>query len=286
MHDTRGAARAVEQFAIVSETAWHKSDLTLGRGGVPLACAQLIEALPASMPEQATRLRGVGRRVLADLWRELDRCPPIGQASGEEDFSAAHGWSGLLYAALRWRDATGATLPRRLPRRLREVAAAAEALGRGVHWPQIAAGPAASIWATHQVAGWCNGPAGFVPLWTLADRHFPRSRYLALAEGAAVSTWEAPSLFFDLCCGLIGRAFALLNLYRYTGRAEWLDRAATLARRAARQFDRERHSLYLPLSLFKGEAGLAVLAAALLHPEASAFPLFEPEGFSGPASNG
>lgn len=286
MHDTRGAARAVEQFASVSETAWHKSDLTLGRGGVPLACAQLIEALPGSMPEQVTRLRGVGQRVLTDLWRELDCREPIGQAPGGEDFSAAHGWAGLLYATLRWRDATAAPLPRTLPRRLREMAGAAELLGRGVHWPQIAAGPAASIWASHQVAGWCNGPAGFVPLWTLADRHFPRSRYLALAEATAESTWEAPSLFFDLCCGLVGRAFALLNLYRYTGGPEWLERASTLARRAVRQFDRERPSLYLPHSLFKGEAGLAVLAAALHQPEAPAFPLFEPEGFPGPASHG
>jgi serine/threonine-protein kinase len=210
----------------------------------------------------------------------------MGEPSGGDDFSAAHGWSGLLYATLRWHATTGSTLPANFSKRLHELAAAAESLGRGVHWPQIAAGPAASIWASHQVAGWCNGPAGFVPLWTLADIHFPRSRYLALAEASAQSTWEAPSMFFDLCCGLVGRAYALLNLYRHTGRPEWLQRAWTLARRANQQFQVVQPSLHRPLSLFKGEGGLAVLAADLRRPEVAAFPLFEPEGFPGLAPHG
>ena len=37
------------------------------------------------------------------------------------------------------------------------------------------------------------------------------------------------------------------------------------------------HEPYIPLSLYKGDMGLAVLAAELQYPEAAAMPLFEDE---------
>lgn len=286
MNDADGAVSAIGRFTTAAGIPWPSFDLTLGRMGVPLACATLIEALPATMSEQIDSLQRAGGRVMTELWREIDRFGPIGRTRDPADFGIAHGWAGLLYATLRWHRATGQPLPSAMQRRLVELADAAESLGRGIHWPQQRAGLTPSVLGGHQVAGWCNGPAGFVHLWTVANVHFPRRGFGVLAEGSAWSAWESDSVIFDLCCGLVGRAHALLNLYRHTGQADWLDRAATLAHRAAEVFERCRSMLPRPLSLFKGEAGLALLFAELRHPEAAAFPLFEPEGFPRHATHG
>ena len=58
--------------------------------------------------------------------------------------------------------------------------------------------------------------------------------------------------------------------------AAWLDRGIALAERAARAVRRD------PLrrdSLYKGEVGVAVLAADLARPDWAAMPLFEREGW-------
>ncbi len=129
--------------------------------------------------------------------------------------------------------------------------------------------------------GWCNGSAGFVFLWTLAHRELGDARWLALAAGAAMNAWEAPDGNGSLCCGLGGRAYALLNYHRHAGGlggAEWLDRARDLANRAAVDIERgsDRED-----SLYKGTIGVALLAADLARPDAAAMPFFEEEGWSG-----
>ena len=96
-----------------------------------------------------------------------------------------------------------------------------------------------------------------------------------LAARCGWNAWEARSAAADLCCGWVGRAYALLALYRHTGDGAWLERARQLADQARRAF--ARSTWRRPLSLFKGRAGLAVLAADLSRPERSAFPLFERE---------
>ena len=103
-----------------------------------------------------------------------------------------------------------------------------------------------------------------------------RSRLPDLAEGAAWNAWEAGDGGGSLCCGLGGRAYALLNLHRHTGGREWLDRARDLANRAAQDVERasERED-----SLYKGKIGVALLAADLAHPETAAMPFFEEEGW-------
>ena len=77
-----------------------------------------------------------------------------------------------------------------------------------------------------------------------------------------------------MCCGAAGRAYAMLDLYRHTGDGLWVDRARGLADRAAtliREWSMHRDSLY------KGEIGVALLAAELDEPERSCMPLFDKE---------
>lgn len=254
---------------------WPRRDLTLGRMGAVLGCTLLVEALPASMPESITTLRTTGDILLDQLWDELGRLGRIGNGTDIEDHGMAHGWAGLIWATLRWCRATSRALPDTLESRLAELADGAEPLGRGVHWAQRVTGSLPSVLATHQVAGWCNGPAGFVQLMALGQLHFPRAGYGRLMEASAWSTWEAPSTVFDLCCGLTGRAYALLCCYQASGAPEWRDRAGILAGRAFQFFESTNEPVHRPTSLFKGEAGLALLAADLRRPEQATFPFAE-----------
>jgi serine/threonine-protein kinase len=126
------------------------------------------------------------------------------------------------------------------------------------------------------MAGWCNGSAGFVFLWTLAHQILEEPRFREMAEGAAWNAWEAPDPHGTLCCGLAGRAYALLNLWKHGGGDDWLTRARDLATHAARSIERAAEA---PDSLYKGAVGVAVLAADLARPEAAVLPFFEEEGW-------
>ena len=122
------------------------------------------------------------------------------------------------------------------------------------------------------MAGWCNGSAGFVHLWTTAHAHLGDQRWASLAERAAWSSYTAHARLGQLCCGLAGQAYSLLAIYAHTGETRWRDLAGELASRAAAD-----HSITHGLSvasLHKGVVGVAVLAADLAAPEAAAMPLF------------
>src|ERR1017187_8368600 len=67
-------------------------------------------------------------------------------------------------------------------------------------------------WGAINMAGWCNGSAGFVFTWTLAHQLLGEARYLELAEKAAWNAWELREGLGNLCCGLVGQAYALLNV--------------------------------------------------------------------------
>ncbi len=204
-----------------------------------------------------------GNALLADLWRELDAEPPV---AFSENLGMAHGWAGYLYATLRWCRSAGTVRPDSLKARLAELGEEARPWGRGLRWP----------WGKSSMPGWCNGSAGFVHLWTHAHRELGDPAFAALAEGAAWNAWESSEGGGSLCCGLAGRAYALLSLHRHGGGREWLDRARLLADRAALEIERtsERED-----SLYKGRIGVALLAADLARPETAAMPFFEEEGW-------
>jgi serine/threonine-protein kinase len=145
------------------------------------------------------------------------------------------------------------------------------------------------------MAGWCNGSAGMVHLWTLAGRLLDDAAARQLAVGAAWHAWEAGDGGESLCCGLAGRAYALLDLHRRGGGEEWLARARALAERAAAGAlaghgeppprgappgppppPRARSQ---PDSLYRGQLGVALLAADLENPRTAAMPLFGDEGW-------
>ena len=61
--------------------------------------------------------------------------------------------------------------------------------------------------------------------------------------------WDTPDTSCTLCCGLAGRSYALLAMYRLTRDRTWLGRARSLGYRAV-------HGVFesgYPHSLYKGQ---------------------------------
>jgi eukaryotic-like serine/threonine-protein kinase len=263
------AETAITGFVAASRRPCDGLDLTLGRSATLLGCTLLLEALGSSLAGSAAALRTLGNATLDELWQRLDR-------SELANPGIAHGWGGILYATLRWTRAAGARLPAGLPARLERLAAAAEPCGRGVRWPGPDAGD--------DVVGWCNGAGGLIHLWTLAHERFKRAEFRELAFACGWSAWEGRSTLPSLCCGLAGRAYGLLNLYRYSGAPEWLQRAEVLSARAMSAIGDDAHRWERPLSLFKGTPGIVLLAADLRVPEHAAMPFFASEGWPTPVA--
>lgn len=116
----------------------------------------------------------LGDGLATSVAHELEVEPVIGDGRALVKLGAAHGWAGWLYALLRWHVATGTAAagsvgPAALRRRLDELAAFGQVHGRGMYWPLQTAAP---VVRGPLAASWCNGAAGYVPLWSLAHRAF------------------------------------------------------------------------------------------------------------------
>ncbi len=259
--DLQAHENAIARFIAASSRDCEEIDLTLGKSATLIGCSLLAEISP-----NADALQHFGNATLDAIWRDIDQRPPIAQSSAGAFTGIAHGWSGYLYAALRWCAASGAAMPASMPRRLDELADIRVRRGRGAYWRRQIDGNPHDL-----IPGWCNGSAGFVFLWTAAYDAFGDERFLRLAEAAATHAAEEPLYTADLCCGSAGRAYALLNLYRHTGAREWLSRARRLANHAAAYTGEQQG----PNSLWKGELGVAVLITDLEAPEQARMPFFE-----------
>ena len=252
----------------------------LGNAGTLVVSALLQETIRARSRTRGTSLEALGDETSAALLDRLRRYPPIERCRAFANLGVAHGWAGALYALIRWSHSQGRPVPVAIEERLTQLAGCAEHSGRGAFWRWVTRNPDGG-WSSQRMPGWCNGSAGLVFLWSLAHRVLGGAGYLALATKAGWDAWESPANAWDLCCGLTGRAYALLNLYKHTGDAVWLDRGRVLASRAAQQAVGTPSPEGAPYrqSLFRGKMGLATLIADLERPEDSCLPMFEEEGW-------
>jgi eukaryotic-like serine/threonine-protein kinase len=272
--DGRSQDLALDRFLELARQPGRFLDLVGGLAGALLGCALLWDAEPARRPDLSEAAGG----LLRLLQERFAGYRPIGTSPELPYLGIAHGWAGLLYAAITWLLVSGQECPDALVNRLEELAALGRPTGRGLQWSRRVP---ASTDDQAFAASWCNGSAGYVFLWTQAHRVTRDSRYLELAEGAAWHTWEGGTPNPNLCCGMAGRAYALLNFYRACGDASWLRRAEGIMEDAAAVVDlpdaKNLRDHWRIGSLYKGDVALALLATDLLRPEDARMPLFEPE---------
>jgi serine/threonine-protein kinase len=276
--DMLAQTQGLAGFVHIAQRDCQQIDLALGKSGVLIIAALIHEALPDKALAKESGLLALGNSMLDQVWQHIAPHQPIGPGCELRNLGVAHGWAGMMLATLRWCEATGRKVPAELWQRLEQLAACAEPVDRGVQW----------VWEygpdePPTMSGWCNGSAGHLLLFTqaarLQDTARERERWLALAERVAWNVWEDPSQFPSLCCGLAGRGYALLALYRATGNAQWLARAQRLANQAAhnvRAYPVEESKGY-EHSLYKADVGVAALIADLHAPRDAVFPFFESE---------
>ena len=267
--DEHSRSSAVHGFIDAAREPGAHVDVAFGKAGLLLGCSLLLDALPAVT--EADLLRPLGDALRDELRQRLADQPALAECIELRSLGAAHGWAGYLFALLRWSEASSTPPPDGIGERLEQLAALGCPVGRGVGWP-LEVGAAAG---DSPLAGsWCNGAAGYVHLWTLAHSLLGDERFARLAQQAAWCVYESAPAGGDLCCGFAGRAYSLLCLYQHTGEAQWLARARLLADRAATSI--QSASLRRD-SLYKGDIGVALLAAELDAPEYACMPLFASE---------
>jgi serine/threonine-protein kinase len=276
MGSRAAAGAAARAFAEAAVAPGGEIDVSFGRAGLLLGAASLADA------GCAEEVRAAGDALTAGIWETLDALAPVGGAPEMPSLGVAHGWAGVLFATLRWCAASGAAVPGGTAARVDELFALAEPWGRGVRFRRVLSPDPLS--PRDYVSGWCNGTAGMVHLALAAHEVLGDPRFLDVAERCALGAWEHAEARADLCCGFGGRAYALLALHAAIGGRAWLERARGLSARAAAAIGEQsirRESLY------RGEAGIAVLAAEIDRPELAAMPLFAGEGWRGaPAAGG
>jgi serine/threonine-protein kinase len=269
---TARMATIIDQYCALPVEGEARIELGQGIAGVLLGAALLLECAPPELATARQRLRHFGRALAQRLDRSLAALDHFPDQPGPlQNAGIAHGWGGVLYTLLRWCRAAGVEPTPAVTRGLGILSRLAEPRGSGVQFPH-----ARGTGSHHDIPGWCNGPTGLVHLWIVAAHITGQRRYAALAERCGWSAWEAPDLVPDLCCGLTGRSYALLALYRASGETAWLVRARRLRQRAARNLPRGASGM---LSLYKGALGPALLEQELALPARSCHPLFEPEGW-------
>jgi eukaryotic-like serine/threonine-protein kinase len=269
--DEPSRERELKAFVDEAQKPCEHVDVAFGRAGLLLGCALLRESQPSLVEDHS--VEALGAMLRDSLMAEVEANRTIFAYGKSRSLGAAHGWAGILFSLLRWCEVTGAKVEEAIGERLAQLAALSQPLGRSVLWPYS---PGEEPRANPIPAGWCNGTAGYVSLWTLASRLSSDDSYMRLAQAAAWGTYEDPADVGDLCCGLAGRAYALLSFYRHGGGDIWLTRAHDLADRAAASV---RRSAQRRDSLYKGEVGVALLVADLEDPLHACMPLFEGEGW-------
>jgi lantibiotic modifying enzyme len=167
----------------------------------------------------------------------------------------AHYWPGALHALLAWMMSSGQPVPSWLTDAMRALLA--------VWTPDIARSP-------RLAASWCNGAAGTLLLWCKAYQAIGDPAFLHAARQAADRAMTAPYAGADLCCGLGGIAYALLELSQVDPAGGWREQAQAVALRAI-----EAPVMRWPNGLFRGHPGLVCLALDLLADQPVGFPAIE-----------
>lgn len=272
-------SRHVQAFMKSLQAGDGVAELLYGRSGILVGGSMMLDILQLTPQLDAKPLLDYLQQEVSSLWTVLHRLPAIGENRALAHLGIAHGWAGILYAQLLMHNALQLRPPTAIHDRLEQLANYAEPAGRGVSWLGTVQHPGQTTETLAHAPGWCSGSAGYVFLWALADEIFREERYRELAEKAAWHAWEHPDRFPNLCCGLTGRAFALLRYYRHTGERAWLVRAQQLAGLAFSPFDSSFDWNALTLSLFRGALGPALLSIELERPERARMPVFDPEGW-------
>jgi serine/threonine-protein kinase len=99
-----------------------------------LGSAFLLNAISGCKYLDAALITAFGNEMLGEIWAELDTFRPIRECREIAYSGAAHGWAGILFAALNWCKVSGTAIPEMMTDRLEQLATMAQHSGRAARW--------------------------------------------------------------------------------------------------------------------------------------------------------
>ncbi|WP_437647465.1 lanthionine synthetase C family protein [Sorangium sp. So ce362] len=164
---------------------------------------------------------------------------------------AAHGWAGNLYSLWRARPLLSPEQQTALrARTLQGLDRLAVIDGELANWPAHTESPSKLL------LQWCHGAPGIIT--SLRHAELPEALPLLLQGARSIVAAGPLAKGVALCHGTDGNGAALLEMYRRTQDAFWLDRAREFAMWALAQSEAELNRVgQWRYSLWTGDAGLA-----------------------------
>jgi serine/threonine-protein kinase len=264
--DSVALAKSINKFLTGAHRMDSQLEYCFGKAGLLNA----IEQLTYLTSDNAELVR-VGEDVFNYMLNQIGGFRSL-KESPIQYAGFAHGWAGILYALLSWARNYNPKLVGKLNPYLHELAELKTETPAGVHWPLRLDRPARE----GDIPSWCNGTAGLTLLWAEAYRATSEEKWLALACETGKITATHHDRYSSLCCGIAGRAFALVDLYQITGDNSWLKKAEWCLTRARTPANPHIHSL------FKGITGLELARLEIRNPSLMSFPLLATKNYGPP----
>lgn len=247
--DGKTASAAAKRFAELCRSPYPFGEFHFGSAGALWASAVLLGCeLPADARAEIVTL---AQDLMTAAWSQYHGDEQTRSIFALGEYGFAHGRAGILFAILRGSRALGVEPPAGVRGALEALALRGAITPRGISWPICDAPvppPAAGV-----AESWCNGAAGFVPLWDLAYETYREDVFRRLAiKAACFITGNTQGARRSVCCGWAGHQIAYTIAGKLEPEGNWsafVGQIAVLLDSGAAPLTPENHGL------LKGEAG-------------------------------
>src|ERR1700677_85799 len=262
MKDPAGADNAARQFLSVTKNRLSRfADVHLGGLGLALAAKRFTDCVSSARvrSELSTLSHSLVRRAWAKTGTDIRRNRLLG---------FAHGIAGQVFASYACGHPQTA-IP--FVQQLREIAIPDH---KELIWPLRAGSGDFS-------AGWCNGLAGHLLMWTKVWQHSRAQEDREMLDRLASGVWKYRPPVGSLCCGAAGQAIILASISSATGDHHW-NRKALAWLRCLRPGG-PRHAP--PQSRFHGRLGLLLARIECEYATRPQFPVYQRDSIDLPSLN-
>lgn len=259
MGDPTGADDAAGQFLTVAKNRLSRlADVNLGGLGLALAAKRLTHCV--SSARVRTELSTLSHRLVRRAWAKTGTDIRRNQLLG-----FAHGVAGQVFATYACGHPQIA-IP--FVQQLREAAIPVQ---KALIWPLRA-------FSGDFSAGWCNGLAGHLLMWTKVWQHSRAQDEREILDRLAWGVWKYRTPVGSLCCGAAGQAVILASFSSATGDDHW--NRKTLA--WLRCFRPRGTTDAPPHSLFHGRLGMLLARIECEYATRPQFPVYQCDSVAGP----
>jgi eukaryotic-like serine/threonine-protein kinase len=262
MGDPAGADDAARQFLSVTKNRLSRfADVHLGGLGLALAAKHLTHCVSSVRvrSELSTLSHSLVRRAWAQTGTDIRRNQLLG---------FAHGIAGQVFASYACGHPHTA-IP--FVQQLREVAIPFQ---KALIWP-LRAG-SGGFWA-----GWCNGLAGHLLMWTKVWQHSRTQDDREILDRLAWGVWKYRMPLGSLCCGAAGQALILASFSSATGDRHWNRKTLDWLR----SFRPRGTWGAPPQSLFHGRLGFLLARIECEYATRPQFPVYQRDSIDLPSLN-